>query len=362
VGKQGNNLDSKLITQYQAWLQRLARSLVRDSSRADDVIQNVWLSALHSKAPLKKNKDLRPWLKVVTKNVLSQIKRADLRRTARERKDPKPELFIEASFLQQRETVSILEKIVSELEEPYRSVVRQRFFEDLSIEEIAQKQGIYYDTAKTRLRRALGQLREILDKRYGSREVWTVFFLPLCKLQQPATGATASATAKWTVGICAGVLAFVPAFVAIYRPGEPNRSNEQARVVLEEKNKMAGAAVSESSPHDELTISISERANPFASQSQNPESVESPMKSQAQESLATGRGFHSENIKGPKAMRQIRNPYFVPSSKYRLALPEGPPEANEVFWPPNDGKVSDENEQLFPRIQDWLEQQGQYPQ
>jgi len=247
-----------------------------DSNKADDLVQQVWLSALNSKAPPRPGTDLRPWLKVVTRNALSQFHRSDVRRTTRERKDPKSELLVEASFSQQRERTAILEKLVGEMEEPYQSILRLRFYEELNLRGIAKRQGITYKMAKTRLRRALDQLRGMLDRRYGSREAWGILLLPLCPVgMAPKGGATASVSAKWAYGLCASVLLFLPAFVAISSGGGPTTSKGERFAALDQKGAQSAAAESQLPSADKMLIPDQEAAEAAFVQTQRTEPFES---------------------------------------------------------------------------------------
>ena len=74
---------------------------------------------------------------------------------------------------------------VQGLDEPYRAVVVHRFFDALTVAEIAALGGDPEDTVRTRIRRALARLRERLDETHGGdRRAWTagtcvgVFFRP----------------------------------------------------------------------------------------------------------------------------------------------------------------------------------------
>lgn len=230
------HLKSSTIEQYQGWLRRLARTLVCDGSQAEDLAQQVWLQAMRAKSPPREGEDPRPWLKAVARNTLINFRRSDLRRATRERKYPKLEEYIETSFHQREETRATVEKFVAALEEPYRSVIRLRFHEELSVQEIARKKGVPFDTAKTQLRRALDQLRRMLDRRYGSREVWGILLLPLCPLGLPqggpapsrasapqaGTAKAASVSAKWAFGLSAAVLLSFSAapFIGMFSEGD----------------------------------------------------------------------------------------------------------------------------------------------
>ena len=53
------------------------------------------------------------------------------------------------------------------LEEPYRSTILHRYFDDLGPTAIADRTGTPVDTVRTRLHRALGQLRGRLEAEHG---------------------------------------------------------------------------------------------------------------------------------------------------------------------------------------------------
>ena len=68
---------------------------------------------------------------------------------------------------------------VLDLAEPYRSTVVLRFFEELSLAEIAGRSGVPLGTVKTRLRRALERLRRRLGALDGKERGWAVLLIPL---------------------------------------------------------------------------------------------------------------------------------------------------------------------------------------
>lgn len=75
---------------------------------------------------------------------------------------PNPE---EAMIRMQRDET--LKQIVDNLKEPYRQIIRMRYYEDLSYEEIAQELRIPIGTVKIRLLRAKELLSAIMKKRGG---------------------------------------------------------------------------------------------------------------------------------------------------------------------------------------------------
>ncbi|MBL4771088.1 MAG: carboxypeptidase regulatory-like domain-containing protein, partial [Planctomycetes bacterium] len=61
---------------------------------------------------------------------------------------------------------------VSELNEPYRTVLLQRFLEELPPRAIAKRLGVPVNTVNTQLSRGLADLRERLNRRPGGRDSW----------------------------------------------------------------------------------------------------------------------------------------------------------------------------------------------
>jgi hypothetical protein len=82
---------------------------------------------------------------------------------------------------------------VEALEEPYRSTVVHRFFDDRKPAEIARLSGVPRKTVETRLRRATQLLRARLDSDFGGhRRSWCLALIPLVHLSVPAKAAAAS--------------------------------------------------------------------------------------------------------------------------------------------------------------------------
>ena len=97
------------------------------------------------------------------------------------------------------ETHRDLANEVLRLEEPYRTTVTLRYFEDLSIEEVAVRMGVPKNTARSRLSRGLAQLRERLEGRYGERAAWVAAMVPLARRQLGSTAGRVVLTA--TTGV-----------------------------------------------------------------------------------------------------------------------------------------------------------------
>jgi RNA polymerase sigma factor (sigma-70 family) len=165
------------------FVRSLARRLVVDGNRADDVVQNTWLAALER--PPRTAASLRAWLAVVTRNFAFLTRREDRRRAAREQAVAWPEGTRSTAEVIEWESVrrQVVEAVLS-LDEPCRSAIVLRYYRSLPPREIASRLDIPVETVRTRLKRGLARLREFLDARHGgdSRE-WCRALAPLAGLK-----------------------------------------------------------------------------------------------------------------------------------------------------------------------------------
>ena len=145
-------------------LRRLARSLLYDSHRADDVVQEAWLAALRRE---REPAELGSWLAGTVRRLASNSRRGEARRIEHERRSARKEAQPGADELSAR--LEILRRMldaVDRLEEPYRTTIGLRFFEELPPRMIAKRQELPVETVRTRIKRGLQQLRRELD--YGA--------------------------------------------------------------------------------------------------------------------------------------------------------------------------------------------------
>jgi len=175
-------LGSDLLAQVE-WVRRLARQLVAQPDRAEDLAQDTMVAALE--AP-RSARSLRPWLAGTARLLARQSARGEGRRRAREeqtRADQSGRAACgpEASELLQRaETQRALMDALLALEEPYRETLLLRFLEDLPPRKIAARQNVTVAAVKSRIQRGLERLRQRLDGKYGGPEAWMAAILPLC--------------------------------------------------------------------------------------------------------------------------------------------------------------------------------------
>ncbi len=188
-------MDSKELVAHAGFLRALARSLVRDDSSADDVVQETWIAALVH--PPRDRQLLKTWHGTVARNVVKLRGREEGRRANRERLAWRPREIEAADVLLAREqAMESLRAALESLPEHYRVIVVLRFYDDLPPREIAEKLDLPVETVKTRLKRALVTMRERLDSEHGGdRKAWCLLLVPLLgpmAQSRAATGPAAS--------------------------------------------------------------------------------------------------------------------------------------------------------------------------
>ena len=168
------------LLQHADWIRGIARELLDDKSLAEDVVQEVWRAALQS--PLRKSRAAPAWLSKVVRSIVYRENRRLRQRPKREETHEslrQQQITLPDEALARFETERELLDAVSALSERYRTVVYLRYFKELEIPDVATRLSVPESTVRTRLSRALEQLRARLTRRYGSRGGWCAALVPL---------------------------------------------------------------------------------------------------------------------------------------------------------------------------------------
>ena len=168
--------DPETLLKDQEWMDGLARSLVGQG--ADDLAQDANLVALQSgRSPG------RPWLGGVLRHLSSQRWRRDANRRHREELVARPEGQDDGTAAIERvEAQTAVAEELAHLSEPFRTTLALRYYEGLSVREIAQRQSVPVGTVHSRLSRGIEQMRHRLGRRLGA-EAWMPALLPLTQLK-----------------------------------------------------------------------------------------------------------------------------------------------------------------------------------
>ncbi len=243
---------SRRLLEHGDFVRALARSLVRDAHRADDVAQETFRIALER--PPQKNGNLRAWLARVARNVVLLGHRREARRQQREERTARPEAVgATADIVARLDWESRLVHAVRELDEPYRATIVHRFFEQLAPAEIARRMKVPRKTVYTRLQRALEQLRARLDHDMsGDRRAWCAALLLLAKRPRRVWGGAGAVVAATAAAIAVCVLVFARAESDAHRVQTRPASTAHALVVRRRGSAPAGGLTATKPAVDEI--------------------------------------------------------------------------------------------------------------
>jgi RNA polymerase sigma-70 factor (ECF subfamily) len=155
-------LDADVLLAHRAWLSRIAGALVAKSDEIDDVVQQTFAQALAH--PPRHATNVRAWLAAIARNVVRSDARSRKSREAREAGFPPPAAVEDpAEAVARAELQRRLVECVLALDEPHRSAVILRFFEEMDVAAIGRFTKAGEDTVRTRIRRGVLKLRERLE-------------------------------------------------------------------------------------------------------------------------------------------------------------------------------------------------------
>ena len=166
--------DNLALLENAAWVKRLARRLLADAHLAEDVAQDALATALERPPGFADNAErLRRWLGGVTRHLAARVRRREGERVTREAQAASAGDAGHGGPTDRLHLHHRLVEAVLKLDEPYRSTVVMRFFDELAPREIADQQGIAPATVRKRLSRAILMLRARLDREFeGGRTAW----------------------------------------------------------------------------------------------------------------------------------------------------------------------------------------------
>lgn len=161
-------------------LYRIARSVVRDDSEAEDVVQEAYGRAFTHLRQFRGASSIGTWLaRIVLNEAWGRLRRRretvdwasiENQHSAPAQIIPFPLVAAQSDperTMAQREIHELLEQAIDGLPDSFRVVLVARAIEGMSIEDTAELLGIRPETVKTRLHRARSLLRTKLEQDLG---------------------------------------------------------------------------------------------------------------------------------------------------------------------------------------------------
>ncbi len=166
-----------IMQRHNQRLYRIARSVLRNSTEAEDAVQEAYVAAFTHLATYRGESPLVGWLaRIVMNEALGRLRRKPAASDfATLEAVPEAEIIQFPSAanedpertMAQRQILQLVENATDALPEVYRVVFVTRVIEGMSVEETADLLRIKPETVKTRLHRARQLLRDQLNKQIG---------------------------------------------------------------------------------------------------------------------------------------------------------------------------------------------------
>jgi RNA polymerase sigma-70 factor (ECF subfamily) len=176
--RQNPELLDQLIELYQHRLLRYLLFLTGKREVAEDLFQETWMRVLLRGAQYNGKARFDTWLFTIARNLVIDLSRkrtmASLDEMSEGGEDERPfEIAVSAPSpleqFQSRENCAEVGEVLLKLEPTYREVLVLRFYEELSLEEIATVTKAPLSTVKSRLYRGLAALKPQMEQLRASR-------------------------------------------------------------------------------------------------------------------------------------------------------------------------------------------------
>ena len=151
------------LIEHQNGLYRLAYSYVQDKDAALDVVQDAACQALEKCWGVKNAGALKTWYYRIVVNEALQYLRKYRREISTQPEDMREEAYLEEGYDRADEDAQVFERVLK-LPPDMKTVVLLRFYEQLSLAEIAKVTDTNLNTVKSRLYAALKKLRKSLEE------------------------------------------------------------------------------------------------------------------------------------------------------------------------------------------------------
>jgi RNA polymerase sigma-70 factor, ECF subfamily len=168
-----------IMERHNRRLYRIARSILRSDSDAEDAVQEAYVNAFTHLDRFRGDSSLGTWLARITMNeALGRVRRKSPTVALETIEAKRPEAQIiqfsrtmtsgnPEQAMAQREILQLVERATDSLPETFRIVLMMRVIEGMSVEETADLLDVPKKTVKTRLHRARKLIRKQLEKQIG---------------------------------------------------------------------------------------------------------------------------------------------------------------------------------------------------
>lgn len=150
----------RYILDNQERFYRLAYSYTKNQEDALDAVQNAVCKALESYRTLRNPDAIRTWFYRILVNECCQLLKKQKKAQQLAQTLLSDTVYHEQAYAPESDVFSKLEQ----LDQDVQLILKLRYFEDMSLQEIAQVTGRNLNTVKSKLYRGLRQLKETMEE------------------------------------------------------------------------------------------------------------------------------------------------------------------------------------------------------
>ncbi len=151
---------TEYILDNQQKFYRIAYCYVKDQDRALDIVQNMICKVFEKQHTLKNKNAVKTWVYRILINECLDTVRKEKRESLMEQERLPEEIYIERAY----EKEDTINRYMEKLPENIRVVLQLRYYEELSLKEIAAITDTNLSTVKTRLYHGLEKLKALLKE------------------------------------------------------------------------------------------------------------------------------------------------------------------------------------------------------
>lgn len=154
-----------VVEQYKNPLYGTAYLMTGNAAIAEEHVQEAFLRAWRGIRTFRRGRPLKPWLmRILVNTVLAERRRRSLATAPLDESAPIAAPTRSAESIEASEDREALRQALARLSPEHRQVVVLRYFADLTVPQVARSAGVREGTVKSRLHRALRQMRELLEQ------------------------------------------------------------------------------------------------------------------------------------------------------------------------------------------------------
>lgn len=151
---------TEYILENQQKFYRIAYCYVKDKDKALDIVQNMACKAFEKQHTLKNKNAIKTWVYRILINECLDAVRREKREYPMEQGQLPEQIYVEHAY----EKEDIVARCMEQLPENIRIVLQLRYYEELSLKEIAAITDTNLSTVKTRLYNGLSKLKTMLKE------------------------------------------------------------------------------------------------------------------------------------------------------------------------------------------------------